>query len=277
MTSVDVYSMAGVLCRMITNQLPFDVSNEKQARHRRVTKPKISKKIPKPLRSLLLSALDPLPQNRPQDGQAFSDALISVCPLNTKFIQVLSATLYHPHPRTLTQNDLKPEFHILDIIDLAEVIPPSYLDLPITKRKLDNGFPRIQRTGLVLSKTFYHKMFRMPCFSASVGGTATSSSIHKLQLRNLILSLGFKSLIDKKRRQSMASVCGRIHGEQIFDTKEEGLQRLDDIKKNIPKWSHIHRSLERSLIHSHSVPKLGSGTTKTLFQWLRTSGLLNTH
>ena len=56
-TTVDVYAMAGVLYRMITNKSAFQrVDNAKEAENRRTTAPNISKRIPKKLKMLLTAA-----------------------------------------------------------------------------------------------------------------------------------------------------------------------------------------------------------------------------
>ena len=57
-TTVDVYAMAGVLHRMITNKPVFErVDNDKKPLHRRKTRPNISSRLPQALRTLLLESL----------------------------------------------------------------------------------------------------------------------------------------------------------------------------------------------------------------------------
>ena len=73
--SVDVYAMAGVLYRMITNKVAFERQNSLEAENRRTTEPNISKRITSPLKEILFTSLDQHPENRPENGYALADQL----------------------------------------------------------------------------------------------------------------------------------------------------------------------------------------------------------
>lgn len=75
-TSVDLYALACVLIRMITDNLPYErISNSKQAYIRKITPPSIASSVPPKLKQLLLQTLSPNPKDRPQEGYIFSRLL----------------------------------------------------------------------------------------------------------------------------------------------------------------------------------------------------------
>ena len=120
--SVDVYSMAGVLCRMITNRLPFKtVEREQQAHMRRTTKPHVSARVPEPLRGLLLRALSADPADRPRNGHQFAEELLSCVPpeyLPTPPRPAKTPTII-PLITALNQNNLAPQHHLLELVTLT--------------------------------------------------------------------------------------------------------------------------------------------------------------
>ena len=83
--SADVYALAGVLCRMISGELPFPkTEKQEQATFRRNKAPKIPEDISTELKDLLYQALDPTPKNRPANGPEFAKLLLNIRKSTTK-------------------------------------------------------------------------------------------------------------------------------------------------------------------------------------------------
>lgn len=85
--AADVYALAGLMCRMLCGQLPYaKMDNAVQAEKRRTVKPQLPKKIPARLLTILEQALSPDPNDRPQDGFAFSELLLKILPPKERYL-----------------------------------------------------------------------------------------------------------------------------------------------------------------------------------------------
>ena len=113
--TVDVYAMAGVLYRMITNKSAFQrVDNAKEAENRRITPPDISKRMPKKLKMLLTAALSPDPYKRPSNGYVFADMLRQCLTIPEPVIIHKDPPPYILHITNTLQNyNIQPEVHTL--------------------------------------------------------------------------------------------------------------------------------------------------------------------
>ena len=274
--SVDVYSMAGVLCRMISNQLPFEaVDNDKQAHNRRKSKPKLSKKYPSKLRDLLLSALDPDPKKRPQNGREFAKALKESIPdrYRESDEKTVSVSGLIPIQATLRQNDLQPELNILDIIDLTGGDPTLVSRFAYNQAQTGQWVPREYKEQVwyylkQLPEDIQGALF----FLASVGGMATTSAIYKFTgVPKKQTEEWFRKIPHwiRKEDNRWHLFVGAVHEacRYLLDTLE-GIERLNKIRKNLPKWS-------RMFVDQWKDPELilipfqnwVLGNANTLFQW----------
>jgi serine/threonine protein kinase len=275
-TSVDVYSMAGVLCRMISNQLPYEsVDNDKQAKHRRKNKPKISKRYPTELRDLLVSALNSDPKKRPQNGKEFAAALRRCIPSryseNVENTPSLPGLI--PIQATLRQNDLQPELHILDIIDLAGGDPTLVSRFAYNQAQTGEWVPREYKEQV------WYYLKQLPTevqsalfFLASVGGMATSSAIYKFTgTPKKHFEEWFRKIPHwiRKEENRWHLFVGAVHEAcRYLMEQENGIQQLKDIRKTLPKWSRMFvdqwEDPEKILIPFQNWVL---GNANTLFQW----------
>ena len=119
--TVDVYAMAGVLHRMITNKPVFErVDNDKEAMHRGQQLQTSLRGCRQIFRTLLLEALSPDPKVRPANGYAFADRLRECLPVPEDTYPDTSGHPLITHVcNTLLQNKLSPDLHTLHLLSLS--------------------------------------------------------------------------------------------------------------------------------------------------------------
>ena len=234
-TSVDVYAMAGVLHRMITNKLPFErVDNAKEAKMRRNTPPNISKKLPSALRELLIRALHPDPSQRPADGHTFAKELRECLNIQPQIHQ------YTPEPPpifhaqiTLHQNHLSPELHLLDLLSLTGNDNSLMSLFAYHRAHTDRWVPQEYEEQVWSDlNNFPHSIQRALFFLACVGGCAPTDKLYKFaNISRKGLFKVFQALPHwVSRHDNMWHLfVGAIHPAclQLFNLQEERIVLLE--------------------------------------------------
>ena len=274
-TSVDVYAMAGVLYRCITNKLPFETVEKEQQAKERLKPPNISKRLPKKLRELLIAALDSKPGNRPPDGTAFAEELLKCLDSSHSPIQLLPPpppSLFHVQT-VLKQNKLPPEKHILDIISVSGDDPNLISRFAYYKVSNQEWVPKEYK------KQIWYYLRQLPVeiqealyLLASVGGMATMSNIRKFTgvSKSFIEDWfqNFPHLIRKEESRWHLYVGATHEVCQYLVPQEEGLPKLEMIQRNLPRWAKMYiQSLKDPSAVLASFQSWILSSANTLFQW----------
>ena len=274
-TSVDVYAMAGVLYRCITNKLPFEAVEKEQQAKERLNPPNISKRLPNNLRDLLISALDPKPENRPPDGDSFAEELLKCLDNTHTPIQILPPpppSIFHVQT-VLKQNKLPPEKHVLDIISISGDDPNLVSRFAYYKISNQEWVPKEYK------KQIWYYLRQLPIeiqealyLLASVGGMATMSNIRKFTGASKSFLedwfLNFPHLIRKEDSRWHLYVGATHEVCQYLVPQEEGLPKLEHIQRNLPRWTKMYiQSLTEPSAVLASFQSWILSSANTLFQW----------
>ena len=245
-TSVDVYAMAGVLHRMITNKSVFErVDNNKEAQHRRKTKPAISKSLPKDVKTLLLDALNPDPKKRPANGYVFADRLRACLPVPEDANPDLSFNPPIAHLcDVLIQNTLLPELHALQLWALTG-------GDPVLVNRFAYSFAQERKwVPSDYHEQVWHYLTHLPEVTqrafyvlACLGGKASTSLLHKfagVSRRQLNKQLEKLPHWVRKEGNIWHLYVGSTHDACLhLIPHEKGLVELFAFQKTLPRWAKI--------------------------------------
>jgi serine/threonine protein kinase len=244
--SVDVYAMAGVLHRMITNKSVFErVDNAKEAHHRRTTAPNISKSIPKNLRTLLQNALDPDAQKRPANGYQFADQLRVCLPIPEDTYPDSTSNSHMAHLcEILDQNELAPELFALHLWSLtggdSVLINRFAYSYAQEKKWIPSDYHEqvwhyLQHLPEATQRAFY--------VLACLGGKASTSLLHKfagVSRRQLTKQLEKLPHWVRKDGVLWHLYVGATHAACLhLLPHEQGLVELFEFQKSLPKWAKL--------------------------------------
>jgi serine/threonine protein kinase len=275
-TSVDVYAMAGVLYRCITNKLPYASVEKEQQVKERMKPPNISKRLPSDLRDLLMAALDSKPENRPQDGTIFAEELLRCLAKTHSPIQIhplAPPSIFHVQT-VLKQNKLPPEKHILDIISISGDDPNLISRFAYHKVSNQEWVPKEYK------RQIWYYLRQLPpeiqdalYLLASVGGMATMSNIQKFtgSSKSFIEDWfqNFPHLIRKEGSQWHLFV-GATHEvcQYLVPQEDEGFPRLEQVYKHFPRWAKMFiDSLQDPASILTPFQNWIFSASNTLFQW----------
>ena len=244
--TVDVYAMAGVLHRMITNKPVFErLDNAKEAMNRRKTAPNISKRLPANLRRLLAEALDPDPTNRPRNGYDFADRLRECLPVpeDTHVETTGNSTMRHVC-NILKQNKLDPELHALHLMSLSGGDPAlvnrfAYSFAQDARWIPDEYHEQVWHYLQHLPEATQRAFYVLAC----LGGKASTSLLHKfagVSRRQLTKQLEKLPHWVKKDGMLWHLYVGAAHPACLhLIPHEKGLVELFEYQKTLPKWAKL--------------------------------------
>ena len=245
-TTVDVYAMAGVLHRMITNKSVFErVDNDKEAMHRRKTEPSLSKRLPGPLRALLYEALSPDPTLRPPNGYAFADRLRECLPVPEDTYPDTSGHPLITHVcNTLLQNKLSPDLYALHLMSLSGGDPALINRFAYSFAQDGQWIPDeyheqvwhyLQHLPEATQRAFY--------VLACLGGKASTSLLHKfagVSRRQLTKQLEKLPHWIRKEGTLWHLYVGAAHPACLhLIPHEKGLLELFEYQRTLPKWAKL--------------------------------------